>query len=139
MAIEFQRLQRIGRALLDKLTYPVLLILFLVITTVLIPSQSLAATLTPLSVTAPATTADASTLFELNCAGCHANGGNVIRRGKNLKKRAMARNGYESVDAIADIITHGKGIMSSYSDRLSSEEINAIAQYVHKQSQSNWK
>lgn len=90
-------------------------------------------------------TADASqlattpeTLFELNCAGCHVNGGNIIRRGKNLKKRAMERNGYEEVSAIAQIITNGKGIMSAYGDRLSEEEIRAIAQYVHDQSESGW-
>lgn len=78
------------------------------------------------------------TLFELNCAGCHVNGGNVIRRGKNLKKRAMERNGYGEVGAIADIITNGKGIMSGYEDRLNEEEIGAIAQYVHEQSESGW-
>ncbi|MEM9944788.1 MAG: c-type cytochrome [Cyanobacteria bacterium P01_D01_bin.36] len=84
----------------------------------------------------PATTPE--TLFELNCAGCHLNGGNVIRRGKNLKRRAMERNGYAEVDAIAQIITNGKGIMSAYGDRLSEEEISAIARYVHNQSASGW-
>lgn len=78
------------------------------------------------------------TLFELNCAGCHVNGGNVIRRGKNLKKRAMERNGYGEVSGIAQIITNGKGIMSAYGDRLSAQEISAIAQYVHDQSESGW-
>ena len=80
----------------------------------------------------------AAVLFEQTCAGCHANGGNVIRRGKNLKKRAMERNGYGDVDAIASIITNGKGIMSAYGERLSEEEISAIAQYVHEQSESGW-
>ena len=80
----------------------------------------------------------APVLFEQNCAGCHVNGGNVIRRGKNLKKKAMARNGYGDVDAIAQIITNGKGIMSAYGDRLNSEEISAIAGYVHEQSESGW-
>ncbi|MEO1623172.1 MAG: c-type cytochrome [Cyanobacteria bacterium J06632_3] len=99
---------------------------------------------TPTSLTSPpaitATTPATSraTLFEQNCAGCHINGGNVIRRGKNLKKRAMLRNGYDTVDAIAQIITQGKGIMSGYSDRLNAEEIDAIAQYVHEQSESGW-
>lgn len=80
----------------------------------------------------------AATLFEQNCAGCHINGGNVIRRGKNLKKKAMVRNGYGDVDAIAQIITNGKGIMSAYGDRLNGEEIRAIAGYVHEQSESGW-
>ena len=77
-------------------------------------------------------------LFTENCAACHANGGNIIRRGKNLKRRAMARNGYGEVSAIASIVTQGKGIMPSYADKLSSEEIRAIAQYVHEQSESGW-
>ncbi len=77
-------------------------------------------------------------LFTENCAACHANGGNIIRRGKNLKQRAMARNGYGEVSAIASIVTQGKGIMPSYADRLNGEEIRAIAQYVHDQSEAGW-
>jgi len=130
MTIEFQRLRQSKKVRFGWLICSLLSLLFLVTSTVTITPQSFAADLT----TAP----NASTLFELNCAGCHANGGNIIRRGKNLKKRAMARNGYESVDAIADIITNGKGIMSSYSDRLNAEEISAIAQYVHQKSEAGW-
>lgn len=81
----------------------------------------------------------AKTLFTANCAGCHAGGGNVIRRGKTLKQKALKRYGYEDVGAIAQIITHGKGIMSGYEDRLTGEEISAIAQYVKAQSESDWK
>lgn len=77
-------------------------------------------------------------LFEQNCAGCHVNGGNIIRRGKNLKQRAMRRNGYGEINAIANIITNGKGIMSAYGDRLNAAEIDAIAQYVHEKSESGW-
>ena len=50
----------------------------------------------------------------------------------------MVRNGYSDVDAIAQIITNGKGIMSAYGDRLNEEEIGAIAQYVHEQSEAGW-
>ncbi|MEM8505276.1 MAG: c-type cytochrome [Cyanobacteria bacterium P01_D01_bin.1] len=82
--------------------------------------------------------ATAESLFTENCAACHANGGNIIRRGKNLKQRAMRRNGYGEVSAITMIVTQGKGIMPSYADRLSSEEISAIAQYVHEQSEAGW-
>jgi len=82
--------------------------------------------------------ATGDSLFTENCAACHANGGNIIRRGKNLKQRAMARNGYGEVSAIASIVTQGKGIMPSYAEKLSSEEIRAIAQYVHEQSEAGW-
>lgn len=81
---------------------------------------------------------DAAPLFETHCAGCHINGGNIIRRGKNLKQRALKRNGYEDVDAIATLITNGKGNMSAYGDKLSSEEINALAQYVLDRAAVNW-
>lgn len=77
-------------------------------------------------------------LFELNCAACHAGGGNIIRRGKNLKQEALVRNGYGEVGAIAQLVTQGKGIMPAYADRLSEEEIGAIAQYVLNQAESGW-
>ncbi|MEL6454723.1 MAG: c-type cytochrome [Cyanobacteria bacterium J06623_5] len=92
----------------------------------------------PPALSPPTDHSAAATLFERNCAACHANGGNIIRRGKNLRHKAMARNGYDNVDAIAQIITQGKGNMSAYGERLSEEEIRAIAQYVHARSESGW-
>ena len=89
--------------------------------------------------------ADASTgetpaqLFELHCAGCHANGGNIIRRGKNLKARAMARNGVDSPAAVAAIVTDGKGLMSAYGDRFTPAQVEALATYVWQRSQDNWR
>lgn len=87
---------------------------------------------------ADAPSAAASELFAAECAGCHVHGGNIVRRGKTLKQRALKRNGVDSVAAIADLITHGKGIMSAYSDRLSAEEIELLAQYVWDKAQTNW-
>jgi cytochrome c6 len=78
-------------------------------------------------------------IFEMNCAGCHANGGNIIRRGKTLKKRALKRNGFESVAAINQIVTQGKGNMSAYGERLTTEEINAVSNYVWQQAEQGWK
>ena len=86
----------------------------------------------------PELTVSGTALFTENCAACHANGGNIIRRGKNLKQRAMMRNGYGEVSAIASIVTQGKGVMPSYAKKLSSKEISAIAQYVHEQSEAGW-
>ncbi len=77
-------------------------------------------------------------LFELNCAACHAGGGNIIRRGKNLKQKALMRHGYGELGAIAQLVTQGKGTMPAYADRLSKEEIGAIAQYVLNQAESGW-
>ncbi len=52
-------------------------------------------------------------LFEVHCAGCHPNGGNIIRRGKTLKQKALQRNKMDSLTAINDIITNGKNNMSA--------------------------
>ncbi|NEQ46009.1 MAG: c-type cytochrome [Leptolyngbya sp. SIOISBB] len=80
----------------------------------------------------------ASALFETHCAGCHVGGGNIVRRRKTLKQKALLRNGVDSVTAVAQLINHGKGAMSAYQDRLTADEIDQLAQYVWQQSQNNW-
>jgi cytochrome c6 len=77
-------------------------------------------------------------IFALNCSGCHINGGNIIRRGKNLKQKTLERNSYDTLDAIAQIVTNGKGNMSAYGDHLTQEEIEAVAAYVLDQAANNW-
>jgi cytochrome c6 len=79
-------------------------------------------------------------LFAIHCAGCHVGGGNIIRRNKNLKLQALQRNHVETVEAIAALITHGKGnLMSAYGDRLTAAEIANLAAYVFDQAQHDWK
>ncbi|VEP11646.1 Cytochrome c6-like [Hyella patelloides LEGE 07179] len=78
-------------------------------------------------------------IFTANCAGCHPKGGNIIRRGKNLKARALKRNQLDSQDAIVSLVTNGKGIMSAYGDRLTAEEIAAVSNYVLEQAANNWR
>ena len=78
-------------------------------------------------------------IFELNCAGCHPNGNNIIRRGKNLKSKALHRNGYDSVEAITNIVTNGKNNMSAFGNRLSETEIQQVANYVLQQAENNWR
>ena len=87
---------------------------------------------------AGAVSLDSAALFELHCAGCHPNGSNVIRRGKSLKAKALKRHGVDSVAAISTLITQGKGLMSAYGDRLTPEEIQALADYIWQRSQANW-
>ena len=77
-------------------------------------------------------------LFEVQCAGCHPNGANIIRRGKNLKQKALKRYGYDSTDAIATLITNGKGLMSAYGERLSEDDITNLANYVLEQAATGW-
>jgi cytochrome c6 len=82
--------------------------------------------------------AQTSALFEVHCAGCHLNGGNIIRRGKTLKLKALQKNKVDSVAAIATLITNGKNNMSAYRDKLSTSEINALADYVLAQAEQGW-
>jgi cytochrome c6 len=77
-------------------------------------------------------------IFATNCAGCHPNGGNIIRRGKNLKAKALKRNHVDSQDAIISLVTQGKGNMPAYSDRLTTEEITAVTDYVIQKAATNW-
>ncbi|MGK7953113.1 MAG: c-type cytochrome [Xenococcaceae cyanobacterium] len=86
-----------------------------------------------------ADTIDRVLLFETNCAGCHPHGGNIIRRGKNLKARALRRNKLDSVESIAALVTHGQNNMPAYQDRLTEREIQAVSAYVLEQAEKNWK
>lgn len=89
------------------------------------------------SVVGPA--GESAQLFELHCAGCHPGGGNIVRRGKTLKQKALTRNGVDTEDAIATLIRNGKGVMSAFGDRLSEAEINTLARYVLDQAAVDWK
>ncbi len=78
-------------------------------------------------------------VFEVHCVGCHLKGGNIVRRGKTLQLRALQRNGVDTQEAIADLVTHGKNNMSAYGDRLTPEEIQAVSAYVLDRAQTGWR
>ncbi|NER33315.1 MAG: c-type cytochrome [Oscillatoria sp. SIO1A7] len=78
-------------------------------------------------------------VFAANCAACHSGGGNIIRRGKNLKRRALGRNKMNSIKAISSLVTNGKYAMPAYKDRLSYQQIQDVAAYVLQQADNNWK
>ncbi|MEG4202541.1 c-type cytochrome [Microcoleus sp. Pol7_A1] len=86
--------------------------------------------------TNPATAAE---VFSANCAGCHINGSNIIRRGKNLKQKALKKYGMDSIANISNLVTHGKGIMPAYKDRLSEQQIIDVSAYVLSQAETDWK
>lgn len=93
-------------------------------------------------VSIPVQAADLTTgaaVFEVHCAGCHVNGGNIIRRGKNLKQPALEKNGYATMEAIAQIVANGKANMSAYKDKLTAEEIESVAAYVLDRAAAGWK
>ncbi|MCW6037068.1 c-type cytochrome [Spirulina subsalsa FACHB-351] len=77
-------------------------------------------------------------LFTYYCAGCHAGGGNIVRRGKTLKLRALERNQVDTLEAIAELVTKGKANMSAFGDRLTPEQIQTVSRYVLEQAQNNW-
>ncbi len=81
----------------------------------------------------------AAEVFSVNCAGCHNNGGNIIRGGKNLKQKALKRYGMDSIANIANLVTNGKNIMPSYKDRLSEQQIIDVSAYVLSQAETDWK
>jgi cytochrome c6 len=82
---------------------------------------------------------DGAVIFENNCAGCHVNGGNIMQRGKNLKLKTLHKNGLDEVEAIAQLVTNGKGLMSAYGDRLSAAEIQTVAAFVLERAEKGWK
>ncbi|HEY9864425.1 MAG TPA: c-type cytochrome [Candidatus Obscuribacterales bacterium] len=78
-------------------------------------------------------------IFEAQCAGCHIGGGNIVRRGKTLKKKALENNHVDTLEAISSLVTNGKNNMSAYKDRLTEAEIQEVSAYVLEQAQKNWK
>jgi cytochrome c6 len=86
-----------------------------------------------------ATNATAAEVFSANCAGCHINGGNIIRRGKNLKQKALKKYGMDSIANISNLVTNGKGIMPAYKNRLSEQQIIDVSAYVLSQAETDWK
>jgi cytochrome c6 len=77
-------------------------------------------------------------LFANHCAGCHIQGGNIIRRNKTLRLAALQRNGIDGPEAIAAIATAGLGQMSGYGDVLGGQGAQAVADYVWQQAQVDW-
>jgi cytochrome c6 len=86
-----------------------------------------------------ADTATGAKIFSLQCAGCHVNGGNIVRRGKTLKQKALKKNGMDSLEAITNIVTNGKNNMSAYKDRLSEQQIQDVSAYVLEQADKGWR
>ena len=78
------------------------------------------------------------TLFKNFCAGCHINGGNIIRRSKNLKLASLKKNGINDSESIAKIARQGIGIMDGYSEQLGENGDKIVANWIWEQSQKAW-
>jgi len=77
-------------------------------------------------------------LFEAHCAGCHLQGGNIIRRRKTLKLAALEREGIASPEAIAAIAAAGVGQMTGYGEVLGPGGSEAVGAWVWQQAQAGW-
>ncbi len=77
-------------------------------------------------------------LFIQHCSGCHVNGGNIIRRGKNLKLSALKRYGIDSPEEIAKIARLGTGSMSGYQEVLGEGGDQLVANWIWEKAQNAW-
>jgi cytochrome c6 len=79
-----------------------------------------------------------ATLFAQHCAGCHWNGGNVIRRGKTLRLAALRRAGLEGPEALARVAALGQGQMGGYGEVLGPGGAEAVGVWVWNQALADW-
>lgn len=86
----------------------------------------------------PAFGADGSALFQQHCVGCHANGGNIIRRGKTLRLAALRRAGLEGAEDVARVAALGQGQMGGYGQVLGSGGPEAVGAWVWEQALADW-
>lgn len=77
-------------------------------------------------------------LFEAHCVGCHVGGGNVIRRGRTLRRAALERAGLADPAAIARVAAGGIGQMSGYGTVLGEEGARQVGDWVWLQALSDW-
>ena len=81
-------------------------------------------------------------IFNSNCAACHMGGGNVIRANRTLKISDLNNHveAYSSspLEALEHEIEDGLNAMPSYADKLSEEDIIAVATYVEQRAELGW-
>ena len=81
-------------------------------------------------------------IFAHNCAACHMGGGNVIQASRTLKIGDLNEHLDEyrqtPLEAIEHQIEDGKNAMPAYGDKLSEEEIIAVATFVEHQAEQGW-
>jgi cytochrome c6 len=79
-------------------------------------------------------------IFKANCAQCHAGGKNLVNARKTLKKSDLDKYSMNSLDAIVNQVTKGKGAMPAFRGRLSADKIQSVAAYVLEEAnEKDWK
>lgn len=74
--------------------------------------------------------ADGASVFNANCAACHAGGGNVVNPAKTIKQKDLDANGKNTLEAIVAQVSNGNGAMPAFGASLSQADIEGVAQYV---------
>lgn len=82
--------------------------------------------------------ADGAAIFDANCKMCHANGGNIMGKGKSLSKEDLATNGVNTQEAIAGLVSKGKAPMPGFEGKLKAEDIAAVTAYVLERAEKGW-
>jgi cytochrome c6 len=77
-------------------------------------------------------------VFSNTCSACHIGGTNVIVPQKTLTQEALEKYAMDSVDAIKQQVTQGKNAMPSFANRLTPDQIDAVAGYVLEQADAGW-
>ena len=85
-----------------------------------------------------ATETPGSRLFQQHCIGCHVGGGNIIRRGKTLKLKALERQGIADPESIARIAAEGIGSMAGYREPLGEDGADLVAAWIWEQARVGW-
>jgi cytochrome c6 len=86
----------------------------------------------------PAQLGEGGRLFANTCAGCHLNGGNIVRRDRTLKLKALQRRGIDGPETIARIAAEGIGRMDGYAKVLGPDGPEKVGAWVWKQALENW-
>nr|QCI04849.1 cytochrome c553 [Bornetia secundiflora] len=73
-------------------------------------------------------------IFNANCAACHAGGNNAVMPEKNLRIETLNKYNMSTADAIITQVTNGKNAMPAFGERLSSDDIVNVASFVLNQS-----
>jgi len=90
-------------------------------------------------------------VFTNTCAGCHAQGGNIVRRDATLQLDDLTKYGLTGTNELYELIYNGRGSMPGYGDgcapkgactfgkRLTDDEIHDLSEYVLARARSSWK
>lgn len=77
-------------------------------------------------------------VFSANCASCHMGGGNVVNRSKSLSQADLTKYGMNSLDKVIAQVTNGKPPMPAFKGRLTTAQIEDVANYVLEKAAGGW-